>query len=383
MQYAVQGESRLEPLYNERHGARLNMVTFNKSVSRMLRDDRRLLRFSPLLLASVMYRGAVILRNRFYETGVFHARKMTCKVISVGNIAVGGTGKTPMVIMLAGMLKEHGYRPAILSRGYGGKRKGRAGVVSDGHDILMGPDEAGDEPLLIAQTLRDVPVIIGKERSIAGKLAVERFGVDVLILDDGFQHRRLSRDIDIVLLDSERPFGNGFTLPRGGLREPRSALQRADIVILTSTRGGVSGTGSAVEMSQIPVFRGRRSPGDLVRGRAKGICSFEDLKGKKVCAFSGIAEPDSFRKIVVPLCGEVAQFVPFPDHHVYTPGDVEYIRKTCRDCSAQVMLTTEKDGIKLARFPDFFRDLYRLRIKMEIIPSSLKFEECILAQLEL
>ncbi|MBN2538665.1 MAG: tetraacyldisaccharide 4'-kinase [Deltaproteobacteria bacterium] len=359
------------------------MLTLNEAVSGILRDDRRLLRFSPLLLASVMYRGVVTLRNRFYETGIFQTRKMTCKVISVGNIIVGGTGKTPMVIMLAGMLKEHGYRPAILSRGYGGKRKGRTGVVSDGHEILMGPDEAGDEPLLIAQSLRDVPVIIGKERYIAGQLAVERFGVNILILDDGFQHRRLSRDIDIVLLDSERPFGNGFTLPRGGLREPRSALQRADMVILTSTEGKASDTNPAVEMPQIPFFRGRRSPGDLVRGRAKDTCSLEYLKGKKVCAFSGIAEPDSFRKILEPLCGEVAQFIPFPDHHVYTAGDVEYIREVCRDCRAQVMLTTEKDGIKLARFPDFFRDLYLLRIKMEIIPSKPRFEECILAQLEL
>ena len=363
------------------------MLKLNDAVSRILRDDRRLMRFSPLLLASLMYRGAVSLRNLFYDTDIFHTRKMTCKVISVGNIIVGGTGKTPTVIMLAGMLKEHGYRPAILSRGYGGKREGPASVVSNGHDILIGPDEAGDEPLLIAQSLRDVPVIIGKERFIAGKLAVERFGVDVLILDDGFQHRRLSRDIDIVLLDSEKPFGNGFMLPRGGLRESRNALQRADMVIFTSTEGGVSGTGPAVddlptvEIPQIPVFRGCRSPGDLVRGRAKDIYPLEYLRGRRVCAFSGIAEPDSFRKILEPLCGEVALFVPFPDHHVYTAGDVEYIRKACRESRAQVMLTTEKDGIKLIDFSDFFQDLYLLRIKMEIISSSPKFEECILAQL--
>jgi tetraacyldisaccharide 4'-kinase len=358
------------------------MVTLNKSVSKILRDDRRLLRFLPLLLASVMYRGAVTLRNRFYKTGIFHARKMKCKVISVGNITVGGTGKTPMVIMLAGMLKKYGYRPAILSRGYRSKRKGLAGVVSDGRDILMRPDEAGDEPLLIAESLPDVPVIIGKERSISGKLAVESYGVDVLILDDGFQHRRLFRDIDIVLLDSERPFGNGFALPRGGLREPRNALQRADMVILTSTEGYASGSGSTVKVSQIPVFRGRRSPGDLVRGREKDIHSLTYLKGKKVCAFSGIAEPGSFRKILEPLCGDVARFVPFSDHHNYSARDVEYLRKACRDCRAQVMLTTEKDGIKLTRFPDFFRDLYLLRIKMEIIPSNLNFEEHILTKLE-
>jgi len=308
---------------------------------------------------------------------------MTCKVISVGNITVGGTGKTPTVIMLAHMLKKHGYRPAILSRGYGGKGEGRPGLVSDGHDLLMGPDESGDEPLLIAESVPDVPVIIGKERALSGKLAVERFDVDVLILDDGFQHRRLFRDVDIVLLDSEKPFGNGFMLPRGRLREPRNALKRAHIAVLTSTEGDVIVTGSGIQIPHIPVFRGRRIPGNLVRGREKDLFPLEYLRGKKVCAFSGIAEPDSFRKILEPLCGDVARFVPFPDHHAYDEGEVAYIKKICDDCHAQVILTTEKDGMKLARFPDFFRDLYRLRIQMEIVPSGMGFEECILERLEI
>jgi len=361
------------------------MLKLHDIASRILRDDRRLLRFSPLLLASFIYRGAVTLRNHFYDTGIFHTRKIKCRVISVGNIIVGGTGKTPVVIMLAGMLKEHGYRPSILSRGYGGKREGRTSVVSDGHNILMGTDEVGDEPVLIADSLKGVPVIIGKERSLAGKLAVERFGTDVLILDDAFQHRRLFRDIDIVLLDSEKPFGNGFILPRGGLREPEKGLQRADAIIFTSTEGSADPATNnmpAAEIPQLPTFKGCRKARELAGGEAKDIRPLKYLKKKRVCAFSGIANPDSFRRILEPLCEEITVFIPFPDHHVYTEKDIGHIREACRESRAELILTTEKDGIKLIKFPDFFRDIYRLRMEMEIIPSSLNFEEYILTRLE-
>jgi len=358
------------------------MGRLNNIASRIFDDDRRLLRFVPLVLLSLVYRAGVGLRNFLYDTGILRAHRMTCPVISVGNIMVGGTGKTPMAIMLADMLKGRGFRPAILSRGYGGKRRGtgRAYVVSDGRGVLMGPEEAGDEPVLIARNVPDVPVIVARDRSHAGLLAVERFDADVLILDDGFQHRRLARDIDIVLLDGRRPFGNGFLLPRGGLREPRTALRRADTVIITST-GKADGLFPA-GLSQASVFRGRRRPVDLVRGREKDTCPLACLADKRICAFSGIARPDSFRRILDPLCGEVASFVPFPDHHVYTAGDVERIRKVSRDCGAQIMVTTEKDGIRLTRFPDFFQDVYLLRIAMEVASSRPSFEEYLVTGLK-
>ncbi|MBW2673921.1 MAG: tetraacyldisaccharide 4'-kinase [Deltaproteobacteria bacterium] len=244
----------------------------------------------------------------------------------------------------------------------------------------MDSGEAGDEPVLMAQNVPDVPVIVARDRSCGGRAAVERFDADVLILDDGFQHRQLARDIDIVLLDGRRPFGNGFMLPRGRMREPLRALRRADVVILTST--GEADAPPSEGIPQIPIFSGRRRPVDLVKGQAKDACPLDCLAGKRVCAFSGIARPDSFRRILEPLCGEVASFVPFPDHHVYTAGDVEYIRDAFRDSGAQVMLTTEKDGIKLTRFPDFFQDLYRLRIAMKIVPSKPEFEEYIITRLK-
>jgi len=356
------------------------MVKPDDIISRILRDESRQLRFLPLLLSSFIYRGGVAVRNYCYDTGLIHAHKVKCAVISVGNVVVGGTGKTPFVIMLADMLRKHGFKPAILSRGYKGAQEGKISVVSDGHNILMDASDAGDEPVLAADILRDVPVIIGKERSRAGNLAVERFGADILILDDAFQHRRLFRDIDIVLLDSEHPFGNGFMLPRGGLREPANALGRADAVIFTSTEGSTD-TPPVTESLRLPTFRGLRRAKTLI-GSEPGIVPLEFLKGKRICAFSGIAKPDSFRKILEPLCREITLFTPFPDHHLYTGKDIEYIRETFRESRAELILTTEKDGIKLTGFPDFFRDIYRLRMEMEILPSGLDFEEYILTRLE-
>ena len=355
------------------------MIPRSDIVSRIWRDDRRLLRFVPLVFASSVYRAGITLRNHVYDAGIRHARRMPCPVISVGNIMVGGTGKTPMVIMLARMLQEHGWKPAVLSRGYGGKRKGRAAVVSDGHEILTGPEEGGDEPVLMGRSLPGVPVIVGRDRARAGRVAVDRFQADVLILDDGFQHRRLARDMDIVLLDAGRPFGNRFLLPRGGLREPPTALRRADVVVMTSTEEEAGPPPE--DIPQIPVFSARRRPVALVKGPANETRPLVDLAGEKVCAFTGIARPESFRRILEPLCGGIASFLPFPDHHVYIARDVEDIRQVWRDSGARILLTTEKDGIKLARFPDFFKDLYLLRIAMEITPSRREFEEHILTRL--
>ncbi|GAI79803.1 unnamed protein product, partial [marine sediment metagenome] len=216
----------------------------------------------------------------------------------IGNITVGGTGKTPTVIMLANLLKERGYRPAVLSRGYGGKKRSSISIISDGSNILAKPDEAGDEPALIAKSVNHVPVITGPNRFITGKYAIDHLGADVLILDDAFQHRSLFRDIDIVLLDGKRPFGNGFPLPRGSLREPKKALKRADIIVLTGTdreeeksliankltpppcpppsRGRVwegvkKGISYTIKLPPVPIFRGYHKPKDLVKGSGDDI----------------------------------------------------------------------------------------------------------------
>jgi len=352
----------------------------------MLRNDRNSWYLFPLYSISILYSGVVNFRNRSYDSGLFAVKKLDCRVISVGNITVGGTGKTPMVIMLANLLKDKGYRPAILSRGYGGKGESRVNIVSDGKNLLMNPEKAGDEPVLIAKSVRSVPVITGKNRYLTGKYAIEHFGADVLILDDAFQHRSLFRDIDMVLLDNQKPFGNGFTIPGGELREPVNALGRADIIVETGDRG--QGTGDSGKWSVVSgqwpdtrIFRAYRKPKALIKGNTGDVFPLDHLRGKKVFAFAGIARPDSFKKTIESVGGEVVAFLSFPDHHVYTQGDLIKIRKEASQSSAEVILTTEKDGIKLIGFPDFHSNVYLLRIEMEISPSQKEFEDIILEKL--
>lgn len=348
----------------------------------VLHDDSKPNFLNPFLfslyLLSLLYGGIIRLRNRMYDLGFFKTEKLGCRVISVGNITVGGTGKTPMVIMLANLLKERGYRPTVLSRGYGGKNRNPVTVVSDGNNILVGHGEAGDEPVLIAKSAKGVPVITGPKRYLTGKYAIDHLGTDVLILDDTFQHRSLFRNIDVVLLDGKNPFGNGFLLPRGGLRESAKALKRADIIVLTGTDREEEN-----KLPPVPIFRGYHKPKDLVKGDKDDIHPLEYLKGKKVCAFAGIAKPESFRKTLNSLGGEIVAFIPFSDHHRYTTGDLEEIKKISLNSSAEITITTEKDGIKLIDFPEFFRDIYLLRIEMEIVDHHKEFEEIIMKALEI
>jgi len=190
-----------------------------------------------LNLLSRGYNGLQSLRGFGYRQRLISPKKLPCKVISVGNITVGGTGKTPMTQYIAERLKHCGYRVAAVSRGYKGTAAGRvvktAVIVSDGHRICPDSETAGDEPFLLASRLKEVPVVIGRNRFAAGMLALNTFQPQVIVLDDGFQHMQLARDIDLVLLDFNRPFGNRYLLPRGTLREPVSALKRADAFILT------------------------------------------------------------------------------------------------------------------------------------------------------
>jgi tetraacyldisaccharide 4'-kinase len=363
------------------------MSNLKNIVSEMLRKDGNSWWLFPFFLASVLYNGVVRLRNVFYQTGLFKIRELGCKVISIGNITVGGTGKTPMVIMLANLLKEKGYRPAVLSRGYKGKKKSPINIVSNGKTVLMTPAQAGDEPVLIAKSTSDIPVITGKNRYLTGTFAIEHFGADILILDDAFQRRSIFRDVDIVLLDKTYPYGNGFVIPRGELREPVSAQERADIIVKTGVRNQESGirrreTGDGKQGAGARVFEAYRKPVALLRGGAGDTYRLDHLHGKKIFAFSGIARPESFNNTIESLRGELVDFIDFPDHHAYTQKDLIKIKKAASQSSAQIILTTEKDGIKLIDFPDYLRDIYLLKIEMEISPSQKEFEDVILEKLK-
>jgi tetraacyldisaccharide 4'-kinase len=350
---------------------------------------------SFLYTLSLFYGTAVRLRNSVYDTGLLQTKKLPCPVVSVGNITVGGTGKTPMVIALANLLREKGHCPAVLSRGYAGQGKRSVAVVSDGQKILAGPEKAGDEPFLIALSANGTPVLTGRDRHAAGRYALDRLGVDTLVLDDAFQHRRVFRDLNLLLLDAERPFGNGDMLPRGSLREPRKAVGRADIIVLTRADAAMPSTFKADlhrEFPAVPVFQARHRPVGLFRirpsspsgknyGEGEAGLPLDSLRGKRVFAFAGIARPESFRKTIESLGGFVAAFKAYPDHHRYTKNDGEDILKAAREQTAEIILTTEKDGVKLAGISQAAQDIFMLRIEMEILSESKNFEDTILAGL--
>jgi tetraacyldisaccharide 4'-kinase len=286
----------------------------------------------------------------------------------VGNLTAGGTGKTPTVILLARLLRERGWHPAVLSRGYGGSAREPVNVVSDGKAILLGWRMAGDEPVLIARTLPEIPVLTGSSRLITGRAAVEKFGADVLILDDAFQHRSLRRNLDIVLIDAVRPFGNGALLPRGPLREMPEGLRRAHLVIRTGAEG--TATDFPPELFGLPSFRGYRRAEALVEAGTGKVLPVEEIRGRKVFAFAGIGRPDSFRESLAGLGAQVVSFRAFDDHYPYGPGDLDDLLRLAAASGAGRIVTTEKDAVRLADFPDFLAKLFFLRIGMEITPAE-------------
>jgi tetraacyldisaccharide 4'-kinase len=267
-------------------------------------------------------------------------------VISVGNLTVGGTGKTPVVAWLCRYLLERGFRPAVVSRGYGGAAGKGPVTVSTGRGPLIGPAVSGDEPYMLARQLAGISVVVGSDRT-AGAARAEQLQADAVVLDDGFQHRRLARDLDIVLLDSRDPFGNGSLLPAGILREPKSSLRRADMVILTRCTPGE-------ETGEIEDEVRRFNPEAPVLHSEVGGSGFVDFHGEtspvpsRAVAFCGIGSPGSFRS-VLERCGvEIVEFHPFRDHHPYRPEEIERLRRSA-DAQGAALVTTEKDLARLER----------------------------------
>jgi len=304
-----------------------------------------------LFTCSQVYRLGVRLRVCLYDRKLLKQNSLPCKVLSIGNITVGGTGKTPMVSYVANLLRGLGLKVAVISRGYGGHAQRSGGIVSDGMTTLMGPQASGDEPQLLASKLKGIPLLIGKDRHRAGKEAMSRFGASVLVLDDGFQHLALKRDLDLLLIDSTRPFGNGHCVPRGPLREPVSQIKRASAFVLTRWTGDshLDGQRSILEVHAPgrPVFRCRHVPETLfVAGQEKPI-DLATLKGQRLFAFSGIARNESFRETVSGLGGNIVGFLEFSDHHRYARRDIEFIWKRATDHMVDSIITTEKDFVNM------------------------------------
>jgi len=316
-----------------------------------------------------LYGAGVRARLGLYSAGFLKTKALPCKVISVGNITAGGTGKTPVTMHIARYLKDKGMAVVILSRGYGGSLKG-IGVVSDGNEVLLGPVEAGDEPVLMARTLGDIPVVVGPDRFSAGELAIKKFSPDIIILDDGFQHIRLSRDLNILLIDGAVELSNARLLPAGPLREPLTGLQRADMVLVKG--GRLQETDRALMRKYNIAENGFvfKAGGlmELSGGEARPVKS---LKGKPILAIAAIARPDSFFSLLRDLGMNVAETMAYTDHHGYNAGDVDAIRLKMKAAGAEALITTGKDGVKLAsllRGADISR--YTLAITVEMKNKS-------------
>ena len=324
-----------------------------------------------LYLISLFYSGTVKAREISYKKSIIRSKRLPCIVVSIGNLTLGGTGKTPMTIYTAQLVKQLGYKVVIISRGYKGSAEKSGTIVSDGQTIFSGPETAGDEPFLMALRLKDIPVVVGKNRFKAGMTAVKEFDPDVLILDDAFQHLQLERDINVVLLDHKSPLGNTFLLPRGALREPVSSLLRGDLFVFTrfDLRFNIeSNSFDSMLLKQFirkkPVLNSSHKP--YIFGVAKknrSIC-LDDLKacsgifnkkydpaflkGQRVFVFSGLANNNGFYSSVAALKCDITDFFKYPDHHFYSDKELEAISRTAIENKVDFILTTDKDYVKIA-----------------------------------
>jgi len=255
---------------------------------------------SPLSMilkgTSLLYGAIVSLRSTLYRRGLFRTKRLPKPVISIGNLTVGGTGKTPAVIMIAEMLLKLGKKPVILSRGYKREGKNVSTIVSDGESLLLGRRCAGDEPYMIAKRLKGVPIVVGSNRFDSGQLALENFDVDVFILDDSFQRIQLHRDLNILLIDSKNPFGNGYLFPRGILREPVEAAARADLIIMTKSESVDLAIPTQLPQN-IPTALAAAPISKLIDMKSGENMPIELIRGKKIAAFCGIGSPKSFNPL--------------------------------------------------------------------------------------
>lgn len=347
---------------------------------------------------SYVFTAIVQIRLWGYRIGLLKHHTLGCQVVSVGNLTVGGTGKTPVVELLARSLADNGRRVAILSRGYKKKKKKRgfkqrfkdllAGkvdveaslVVSDGESLKVEPIFSGDEPYMLAKNLPGVAVIVGKNRVMSGQYAIRKLRCDTLILDDGFQHLALKHRLDIVLVDRTNPFGNGRTLPRGLLREPIRNVKRAGFIFITKSNGD-----GAVELSTqlrelnptAEISECRHCPRFLKH-------LFEDqkedllwLKGKNVLALSGIAVPKGFENELVNHGAMVLEHVSFADHHRYSLQEILDIVEQAKELNVDAIITTEKDAVRIPHLERRDMPFLYLRVEIEMFTGQEEYHDWI------
>jgi tetraacyldisaccharide 4'-kinase len=331
------------------------------------------------------YAAAIRLRNGLYDRGWLVQRRLPCRVISIGNLTVGGTGKTPLVIWTVEQLMAKGLRVAVLSRGYRRQYSSRYVLVSDGRGTRVGPDEAGDEPFLIARRCPGAVVAVGADRYRLGRWVLERCEIDCIVLDDGFQHRGLHRDLDLLLIDATDPQGLRALLPAGRLREPLSSAGRATALIVTRAdqvqdiRPVVAPIMESTRDGLEPILV-RFVPDECVEVGSGVPKSRAELSGRKVFLFSGIANPSGFRQSVDELGVEVVGEMGFPDHHRYSAHHLAEMRRRAQQVGADCLLTTEKDAVKIAALCGSDVPTWALRLRTEVFEGRERLQNLLVSQ---
>lgn len=366
-----------------------------KDTSR-IKDRRVRLLLGFLAVLSHLFKGVVRIRHALYNHGIVRHHTLGCQVISIGNVTVGGTGKTPVVEVFARTLQKRGRKVAILSRGYKKEeppflqrlmdrlllKESRTPprVVSDGRDLLLDSAMGGDEPYMLASNLTDVAVLVDKDRVKSGRYAINRFGCDTLILDDGFQYLALRHHVEIVLVDCKNPFANGYMLPRGLLREDVRNLSKAHYLFITKCDGSDNSALKAelrkynakAEMIEC-THRARYLKNIFTTTREE--LSF--LDGKAVAALSGIAAPAGFERELEKLGAQLVHRVQFADHHRYTQQEIIEVINAAREKGASAIVTTEKDAVRFPRLDRCDLPVYFLRVDIELLSGTEDFNACI------
>ena len=351
-----------------------------------IQREKKILSFYSILklffyIFSVFYWMGYRLRILIYQSGMVKPKKLKAKVISIGNITLGGTGKTPLVIHLVQKLKQRKLKVSILTRGYKRKKRELTELVGEKKNRIPWT-EVGDEPYLLASRLYDVPVLVSKDRSTSGVCAEENYQAEVLVLDDGFQHWRLFRDLDIVVIDSMNPFGNSKLFPAGILREPLSSLKRADIFVLNKA-DQIPNKQSLIRVlrtynQDAPIIESVYKVNSIERMFDHSLVEEKHLEGKKCLAFSGIGNPVSFEKSLTLLNVEVLKHHQFPDHFFYQKKDILNLEKEAFKLEADFMITTEKDSVRIPMMSELKIPIYVFKVDLVIT----KGEEIFLEEIE-
>jgi len=360
------------------------------------RGTRETLLRAVLYAFSKLFQAAIKIRRFLYNVRILRDSTLGVQVIAIGNLTVGGTGKTPVVEKFARELRDQGRNVAILSRGYRSKppplhqrllnmvlfRQDTTPprIVSDGKSLLLDSEMAGDEPYMLASNLKDVVVLVDKDRVKSGRYAIEKFGCDTLLLDDGFQYWKLrGRRQDIVLIDRQQPFGNERLLPRGTLREPPSHLARASTIFITKSDGDTAElrrriaqfnpSAGIIECIHHPLYLE-----DVFTGQRFELAL---LKGQKVASLSGIAQPESFEQSLVKLGAELVYARKFADHHRFTQQEILNVINRSKKKQAEAIVTTQKDAVRFPKIDRRDLPIYFMRVEIKIVRGANDFQDCV------